>query len=127
MSCKVKVKVKKTNITITVGNSVFLAELYDNRSTRALLKQFPMTLNMSELNGNEKYCYLSDSLPANSQRVSKIHTGDLLLYGSDCLVLFYESFSTLYSYTKLGYIEDVSGLADSLGRGNVQVTFAVNK
>lgn len=112
-----------TNITITAGDAVFEAKLYDNDAAKTFLAQLPMTLNMSELNGNEKYRSLPDSLPTESQSVGSIHAGDLMLYGSDCLVLFYESFTTAYSYTKLGYIEDASGLADALGRGSVEISF----
>lgn len=85
----------------------------------------PMELTMIELNGNEKYYQMPNRLPANSQHVRTIKPGDLMLYGSDTLVLFYESFTTPYSYTRLGYIEDVSGLANALGSGNVQVTFSL--
>lgn len=112
-------------LNIQVGNQDFTVILYDNPTTRALLERLPMTLDMSELNGNEKYYYLSYSLPTNSERAGNIHTGDLMLYGSDCLVLFYESFSTSYNYTKLGYIEDVTGLANALGSGDVQVSFSI--
>lgn len=114
------------NITVTVGESVFSAKLYDNDTANAFFAQLPLTLDMSELNGNEKYYYLADSLPSDSQKVGNINAGDLMLYGSDCLVLFYESFSTSYSYTKLGFIEDVSGLAAALGSGSVQVAFLCN-
>lgn len=114
-----------TSISITVGDSAFSAKLYDNDAAKALLAQFPMAVNMSELNGNEKYYYLPENLPAAGERVGSIRAGELMLYGSDCLVLFYESFSTSYSYTRLGYIEDPSDLAAMLGSGNVQVSFAV--
>lgn len=111
------------SIEIIVGDKTFSATLYDNEAAKALKKQFPMTINMSELNGNEKYYYLSDSLPIASSRPSGIHAGDLMLYGNNCLVLFYESFSTSYSYTPLGYIDDPAGLADALGAGSVEITF----
>ena len=112
-------------ISIQVGDSSFTATLYDNDSTRALLAQMPMTLDMSDMNRNEKYYFFSNNFPTDSERGGDIRTGDLMLYGSDCLVLFYESFSTSYSYTRLGYVENASGLANALGEGNVQVTFAV--
>ena len=78
---------------------------------------------MSELNGNEKYYYLSNSLPTNADRPSNIHIGDLMLYGDSCLVLFYENFSTSYSYTPLGQIDEPNSLADAVGNGNIEITF----
>ncbi|MDE7229775.1 MAG: hypothetical protein K2N56_04780 [Oscillospiraceae bacterium] len=111
------------NITITANGRKFSATLYDNETAKAFKALLPLTLDMSELNGNEKYYYLSDSLPTNSSRPSRINTGDIMLYGSSCLVIFYESFSTSYSYTPIGKIDDPAGLAAALGSGNVQVTF----
>lgn len=110
-------------IQVLVGEQTFTARLYDNETTRAFLEKLPMTLDMSELNGNEKYYYLDDSLPTQLLRPSEIHAGDIMLYGSDCVVLFYESFSTSYSYTPMGCLESAEGLAEALGRGSVQVTF----
>lgn len=111
------------NIEIIVGNKTFSASLYDNEAAIALSEQFPLTLNMSELNGNEKYYYLDSSLPTDSKRPSKITAGDIMLYGNNCIVLFYKSFSTAYSYTPLGHIDDPQGLASALGGGSVEVTF----
>ncbi len=78
---------------------------------------------MSELNGNEKYYYLPDSLPRNSSAPSRINAGDIMLYGNDCIVIFYESFSTSYSYTPIGKIDDPDGLAAALGNADVQAAF----
>ena len=82
-----------------------------------------MTVTMGELNGNEKYFFREESLPANPQRPGQIHTSDLMLCGSDCLVLFYESFSSSYPYTTPGQINDPDGLAFALVRNSVEVTF----
>ena len=57
-------------IRITVGDQDFSAELYDNETTRAWAEQMPMTLSMSELNGNEKYHYFSENLPVNPVTLS---------------------------------------------------------
>ena len=110
-------------IEIIVGGKTFTAVLNNNEAARALAEKLPMTLNMDELNSNEKYYYLDSALPTSASVPSGIHTGDLMLYGSSCLVLFYKSFSTSYSYTPLGHIDDPEGLAATLGSGRVQVTF----
>ena len=115
----------KVNIIINGQN--FSATLYDNQTTRELINMLPLTINMSELNGNEKYYYFKDNFTTSSERVGTIKSGDLMLYGSDCLVLFYDSFSTPYSYTRIGYIDNPEGLALAVGNGGVQVVFeAVN-
>ena len=111
-------------MTITINGQSFLVTLYDNETVAALKEKIPLTLDMSELNGNEKYNYLSFSLPTNASNPGQIHAGDLMLYGSDCLVLFYESFATSYRYTPIGRVNDPSGLAGAVGRGSVQITFA---
>ena len=111
------------NITITVNGTSFAATLEDNEAGRAFAALLPLTLDMSEMNGNEKYHYLDESLPTESYRPGTIQTGDLMLYGSSCVVLFYETFSSGYSYTRLGRIDNPEGLAAAVGRGNVTVSF----
>ncbi len=113
-------------IKITVNSQSFTATLLDNNSAKAFKEMLPLTINMTELNGNEKYYDMPNSLPTNSSNPESIKNGDLMLYGSRTLVLFYKTFSTSYRYTKLGAIDDVAGLASALGSGNVTVTFDNN-
>jgi len=117
-----------TPITISVNDSSFSAKLYDNETTRALLAQFPLNLHMSELNGREKFYDLPADLPAAStEKPETIQSGEIMLWSSNTLVLFYNTFSNSYGgYVRLGYIEDVTGLADALGSGNAQVTFTIS-
>lgn len=112
-------------LRITVGAVLFTATLEDHVAAKAFRALLPMTVGMSELNGNEKYFYLPESLPTAASNPRSIRTGDLMLYGSSCLVLFYESFPTSYSYTRLGRVDDASGLASALGGGSVTVRFEV--
>lgn len=111
------------NLEIRTGGKTFSAVLYDRSCGRALAKLLPMTVDMQELNGNEKFYNLPEALPTDEEEIGSIHAGDLMLYGSDCLVLFYKDFQTAYRYTKLGRVTDVSGLEKALGSGDVQVTF----
>lgn len=109
-------------IEIKVGNQRFTATLLDNASANAFKAMLPLTVNMTELNGNEKYYRFSQNLPTNASNPGTIHSGDLMLWGSNTLVIFYETFSTSYSYTRLGKIDNPTGLATALGSGNISVT-----
>lgn len=95
---------------ITVGAKVFTATLNDNATAKAFKAMLPLTINMSELNSNEKYFDLSKSLDVNSSNPETIQNGDLMLYGSVTLVLLYKSFPTSYSYTRIGRVDNISGL-----------------
>ena len=110
-------------LKIAVGQTVFTATLYDNATVTAFKARLPMTVTMTELNGNEKYYDLPNGLPTQAANPGTIQTGDLMLYGANTLVLFYTSFSTPYSYSRLGRIDNPSGLAAALGSGSVTVRF----
>ncbi len=112
-----------SKMKIKIGNSTFTATLYDNATATAFKALLPLTVNMIELNGNEKYVDLPRSMPTNAANPGTIQNGDLMLYGSSTLVLFYKTFSTSYSYTRLGRIDDVTGLLAALGTGNASVMF----
>jgi len=108
---------------VIVGDKTFQASFADNTTAEAFKALLPLTLDMTELNGNEKYNYLSTSLPTDASNPGTIQAGDIMLYGSSCVVLFYETFNTSYSYTRIGSVDDPTGLADALGVGNVTVKF----
>lgn len=115
--------VKNMKIQIIINSTKFIAILQDNATAKAFKALLPMTIDMNELNHNEKYYDLSNILPAAAINPETIHNGDITLYGSRTLVLFYKTFSTPYSYTKIGNIENTSGLEATLGGGKVTVTF----
>lgn len=108
---------------MTVGTQRFAVRMDDNPTARAFAQSLPATLDMAELNGNEKFARLLRSLPSNATRPGTIHAGDVMLYGNDTLVVFYETFRSDYSYTRIGRIEEPAGLAQALGPGDARVTF----
>lgn len=138
VSCKAENKVSPQNMTentnpmsenklkIKIGEKTFTATLSDNPTAAAFIALLPFTIKMNELNNNEKYADLSKSLPTNLSVPSSIQSGDLMMYGSKTFVLFYKDFSTSYPYTKLGNIDNISGLAAALGSGSVTVTFELS-
>lgn len=115
--------IQMQELSIRVGGQRFRATLYDNETAQAFMERLPITLNMEELHGNEKFYYLEEGLPTNAEQIDRIQAGDIMLFGSDCLVLFYEDFSTSYSYTRIGHVEDEEAFADALGDGTVEVSF----
>jgi len=110
-------------LKITIGSDTFNASVYTNATATAFKAKLPLTINMTELNGNEKYFDLPVNLPANASNPGTIQAGDLMLYGSNTLVLFYKSFSTSYNYTPIARIDNPSGLVSALGAGNITVKF----
>lgn len=97
---------KKININ---GQTVTL-QLNENKTTEEFLKQLPFSATMKDLNGNEKFVYLDKSLPVTPQEVTIIEKGDVMLFGTDCLVIFYQSFQTTYTYTRIGKIKETDKL-----------------
>lgn len=110
-------------IQIRIGEKVFSATLEDNETARAFVSRLPMTVTMTEMNGNEKYYTLPYSLPVDSYRPGTIYAGDLLLWGNNTVVLFYDRLSSPYSYTRLGKIDQAEGLETAVGYNDVEVTF----
>jgi hypothetical protein len=118
------VKEKESRMWITVGERRFAITLTDNAAARAFVAQLPLTLDMSELNGNEKHANLPKALPANASRPGTIRNGDLMLYGTDTLVVFYSTFNSSYSYTLLGRVDDPAALPQALGSRGIRVVFS---
>lgn len=110
-------------MVIRIGNEIFSATLFDNPTAEAFGELLPLAIVMHELNENEKYAELEKNLPVNSKIPEMIHTGDIMIYGSSTLVLFYQTFKTSYPYTQMGKVDNPSKLATVLGTKDVSVKF----
>lgn len=108
---------------LKIGNSNYKVVLENNTTTKELAQKLPLTIDMSDLNGNEKYFYLPYSFSVKQENVKTIKTGDIMLFGDNCLVVFYKNFTTSYKYTRIGYIENPVNLEKVLGKGNIKVIF----
>lgn len=111
--------IMNTTIKITINNKKYNAYLEQNETAKQFINMLPQELNMNELNGNEKYINLDYNLPTNSYNPKRIEAGDIMLYGNNCLVVFYKSFDTAFSYTKIGHIDNLP----NLGNKNVTIKF----
>jgi len=113
-----------SRIAMTVGERRFDLTLADTAAARAFAAMLPLTLDMPDLNENEKHVTLPHPLPANATRPGTIRNGDLMLYGTQTLVLFYLSFDSAYSYTRIGRVDDPAGLRQALGPQAARITFS---
>lgn len=116
---------QSSKMKITIGNRSFTARLCKNQTVINIKEMLPLSLSMTELNGNEKYAELPQKVSISPIHPRQIKAGDLMMYGSRTFVLFYKSFPTSYDYTPIGRIEDISGLVEAVGKGNVEVTFEI--
>lgn len=106
-------------IKVIINNQEYNATIEDNETATYFINKRPQEFKMSELNGNEKYIYMDYQLPTNSFNPKTIEAGDIMLYGNNCLVVFYKSFTTSYSYTKIGHIDNLP----DLGNDNITIKF----
>ena len=112
-------------IKIMIGGKLFKADIEDTETGKAFIGKLPLTLDMDELNGNEKYCY-GVSLPRDDKYYNSIAAGDLMLFSGNCIVLFYGPAGG-YSYTRIGKLVSTEGLKEALGTGSVKVSFEVEE
>ena len=106
-------------IKVIIDEKEYTLDLEDNEIAKSFALMLPKEFNMKELNGNEKYVYLDEVLPINEYNPKHINKGDVMLFNDNCLVVFYKSFDTSYSYTKIGHI---SNLPD-IGAEDIVITF----
>ena len=104
-------------VKVKIDDNYYAIDLEENETVKEFINILPKEFNMTELNGNEKYIYLDHVLPTNEYNPGYINKGDVMLYGNNCLVIFYKSFNTSYSYTKIGHINNLP----DLGSENIKV------
>ena len=102
-----------------INEEEYIIDLENNETVKRFIDILPQEYEMKELNGNEKYVYLDTSFPTNPTNPKTINAGDIMLFGDNCLVIFYKSFDTPYSYTKIGHINNIP----DLGNDDIKVRF----
>ena len=97
----------------------------DNSSVNALkeVAKDGLTINMSKYGGFEQVGSIGSTLPSADTRITT-SPGDIVLYSSNQIVIFYGS--NTWSYTKLGHINlSKSSLTDLLGDEDVTITLTL--
>ena len=116
-------------IKITVSGKSLPVKIEDNVATKALvaaLREASITYEAHDYGGFEKVGGIGRTLPSGDSQITT-QPGDVILYASDQIVLFYGSNS--WSYTRIGKIQ--YGTLDELktflqaGKGNISVTLSL--
>ena len=75
---------------IIINKQPFDIKLENNPTAQAFAELLPLELSMQDHLDNEKFAALPESLPSDDQRAGQIHTGDVMLYQGNTLVIFYK-------------------------------------
>ena len=114
------------SITMKINDEEMTVTWEDNESVEALAKlvsESPLTIDMSMYGGFEQVGAIGTDLPSNYISITT-KPGDIVLYTSSNMVVFYGSNS--WSYTMLGHIENKSEdeLEALLGANDVKITLS---
>src|SRR4051812_13993683 len=91
-AARASVRTEEQRMWMTIGERRFAITLADTTAARAFTALLPLRLDMSDLNDNEKKASLPRALPTSETRPGTIRSGDLMLYGTRTLVVFYSTF-----------------------------------
>ena len=108
-------------LSLTINGQNVSAQWEENESVEALknlVKNNPLTIQMSMYGGFEQVGSLGTSLPRNDRQTTTV-AGDIVLYSGNQIVVFYGSNS--WAYTRLGHVTDKSAaeMTELLSKGNV--------
>ena len=120
-------EVKAKMLRMMIGNTAVAVDWENNESVealKALCENEPLVIQMSMYGGFEQVGPIGSRLPSNDAQTTT-SAGDIVLYSSNQIVVFYGSNS--WAYTKLGHItdQDASGMAGLLSNGNVTITISM--
>ncbi len=112
------------NLKLKINDVQVNVSWEDNESVKALSKlaaEGPVIIEMSPYGGFEQVGSIGTTLPSDDTNI-RTQAGDIMLYTSSQMVIFYGSNS--WAYTRLGKITDKSAkeLGELLGGSGVTVT-----
>lgn len=116
------------NLVLTVDGAELTVSWEDNQAVAGLaeyVQEKDILVSTSRYGGFEQVGSLPQSFSSSDRQITT-SPGDIVLYTSDQMVLFYGSNS--WSYTKLGHIEGLTRqeLTDLLGKDSVEVRLTAN-
>ena len=118
---------EEQKLKMMLGSTEVEVEWLDNDSVAALkelVKDKPLTIQMSMYGGFEQVGSLGTRLPRNDKETTT-SAGDIVLYSGNQIVVFYGSNS--WAYTRLGHITNKTKaeLKELLGSGDITLTISM--
>ena len=123
LSAKVEGETAMDKIILSFNGHTYSATLADNPSAEAfakLLGNGPLTVSTHDYGSFEKVGPLGTELPRTDERITT-SPGDIILYQGNQVTVYYAP--NTWSFTRLGRINDPSGLREALGSGDAEITF----
>ena len=113
-----------TMLKMKIGDTAVAVDWEENEAVEALkelCRAEPLTIELSMYGGFEQVGPIGARLPSSDVQTTT-RAGDIVLYSSNQMVVFYGS--NAWAYTRLGHISDRSAedMAARLGHGDVSVT-----
>lgn len=123
-----EMEAEEMSIEMKINDEPVVVAWEENESVAALtelLREQPMSIQMSMYGGFEQVGSLGTSLPRDDSQTTT-QAGDIVLYSGNQMVVFYGSNS--WAYTRLGKITDKSAaeLEELLGGGDVTITLILS-
>ena len=120
---------KEKMLRMMIGDTAVAVDWENNESVEALKNlcaETPLVIQMSMYGGFEQVGPVGTRLPSSDVQ-TRTSAGDIVLYSSSQIVVFYGSNS--WAYTRLGHItdRDPAGMAALLGNGDVKITISMEK
>lgn len=116
-------------INLRVGESVFTATMYENRSVKDFASLLPITLTLGEYNREERSSRLPKRLAGDEIADGvNVSAGDISYYAPfRNLCIYYQDSDLSFCQIPLGRIEDaaIEAIRCMSGSGPVEVTFEV--
>ena len=118
---------KEKMLRMMIGDTAVAVDWENNESVEALKNlcaETPLVIQMSMYGGFEQVGPVGTRLPSSDVQ-TRTSAGDIVLYSSSQIVVFYGSNS--WAYTRLGHItdRDTAGMAALLGNGDVKITISM--
>lgn len=119
---------QEERLQMTIGETPVEVDWEKNSAVETLkdlCREDPLQIKMSMYGGFEQVGPIGQSLPTDDQQTTT-RSGDIVLYSSNQIVVFYGSNS--WAYTRLGHISDKTDkeMKELLGNGDVTITLTNN-